>query len=199
MFKPIFSAIGLESFNTMLSYKKLDKLCKERKVNSHDLAAHVARGGVDRDSAASAIKNWRHGLLKPIPTSDDVERLANGLGVEVTDISEWKACHKYAPSSARKARLITALISGRGVQNALDVLKFEHKRAARMVEQILASAIANADEGEADVERLYICEARVDGAGRRLGTKTWIAKDRGRAHPIRKEASHIHITVTEDA
>jgi large subunit ribosomal protein L22 len=83
------------------------------------------------------------------------------------------------------------------VQEALDVLKFEHRRAARMVEQVLKSAIANADEAEADVESLYVVEARVDGAGRRIGTKGWIAKDRGRAHPIKKEASHIHVSVSE--
>jgi large subunit ribosomal protein L22 len=100
--------------------------------------------------------------------------------------------------SARKARLVCQLISGRNVQDALDVLKFTRKRAAEVIRKILESAIANADEQEADVESLYVCEARADGAGRRIGTKTWIAKDRGRAHPIRKEASHIHITVAEE-
>ena len=182
----------------MLSCNKLKKLCKERNISTNELAGYVARGAFNRNKAASAIKNWCHGLLKPIPKTEDIDRLANGLGVEVTSISQWKSSYRYAPSSARKARLVTDLIAGRDVQDALDVLKFEHKRAARMVEQVLASAVANADEGEADVERLYICEARVDGAGRRLGTKGWIAKDRGRAHPICKEASHIHITVAEE-
>jgi ribosomal protein L22 len=37
----------------------------------------------------------------------------------------------------------------------------------------------------------------VDDAGVRIGTKRWIAKDRGRAHPIRKKACHIHVTVTQ--
>ena len=55
-----------------------------------------------------------------------------------------------------------------------------------------------ADEQEADVDNLYVSEARVDQAGRRIGTKAWHPKDRGRAHPIRKQASHIHITVSED-
>ena len=59
------------------------------------------------------------------------------------------------------------------------------------------AAVADADEQQADVDTLYVCEARVDDAGVRLGTKRWIPKDRGRAHPIRKRACHIHVTVTQ--
>ncbi len=182
----------------MLSGTKLSELCEKRDVSVDDLAGHVARGGLSREDAASAIRNWKQRLYKPAPTAADVEHLAGGLGVEAVEISEWRACHRYAPTAPRKARLVTELIMGRPAQKALDLLKFEHKRAARMVEKILQSAIANADEAEADVERLVVSEARVDGAGRRVGTKGWMAKDRGRAHPIRKEASHIHITVTEE-
>jgi len=182
----------------MLSSSKLNEICKDRGIASDALGEHVARGGRDVKTAVSAVNNWRKGLMKPEPSSDDMENLARGLGVEVTDISEWKATLRFAPTAPRKARLVTQLIAGRTAQDALDVLKFEHKRAARMVEKLVASAIANADESEADVERLYISEARVDGAGRRIGTKGWIAKDRGRAHPIRKEASHIHVSVAEE-
>ncbi len=182
----------------MLDGIKVKKLCDTNKVSVEQLAGHVARGGFDRDNAMSALKNWFKGLYKPAPSGDDVERIASGLGVETSEISFWRASYRYAPSSARKARLTTELISGRTVQDALDVLKFEHKRAARMVEQVLKSAIANADEQEADVERLYISEARVDDAGRRIGTKSWIAKDRGRAHPIKKSASHIYVTVAQE-
>ena len=66
-----------------------------------------------------------------------------------------------------------------------------------MVDKVLKSAVANADEQQAGVDNLYVSEARVDDAGLRIGTKRWIPKDRGRAHPIRKKACHIHITVTE--
>ena len=48
-----------------------------------------------------------------------------------------------------------------------------------------------------NVENLYVCEARIDGAGIRIGTKRWQPKDRGRAHAIRKQACHIHVTVAE--
>lgn len=182
----------------MLSSSKLKKLSKEHKMGANHLAGFVSRGALTQKKAASALRNWMKGLYKPKPRTEDIERIAGALGVEIKDISQWQSSYKYAPSSPRKIRLVTELISGRNVQDALDVLKFEHKRAARMVEQVLASAISNADEGEADVESLYVCQARVDGAGRRVGTKSWIAKDRGRAHPICKQASHIHITVTEE-
>jgi large subunit ribosomal protein L22 len=79
----------------------------------------------------------------------------------------------------------------------MDILKFTHKRAAVIIDKILKSAVANADEQQADVDNLYVYNARVDDAGVRIGTKRWIPKDRGRAHPIRKKACHIHITVTQ--
>lgn len=179
----------------MLSSKKLKAICKERNIGAEEVASYLK--GFDDKAALSVARNWMRGQFKPMPKKADIESIANGLGVETAEISEWKATYKYAPSSARKARLVTELIAGRDAQEALDVLKFTPKRAAGFVRQVLASAIANADEAEANVENLYVIEARIDGAGRRIGTKSWIAKDRGRAHPIRKEASHIHVTVAE--
>jgi large subunit ribosomal protein L22 len=98
--------------------------------------------------------------------------------------------------AAAKVRLVTTLIAGRAVQDAMDILKFTRKRAAPMVDKVLKSAVADADEQQVDVDDLYVSEARVDEAGIRLGTKRWIPKDRGRAHPIRKKACHIHVTVS---
>lgn len=181
----------------MLSGKKLKDVCNEQKVSDSQLAEHLAHGGMNRDQAKTAIKNWKNGKFASKPSREDVERLASGLGVEVSAISEWAASHRYAPMSARKVRLVTDLIAGRDVQDALDVLTFTNKRAAYHVKKVLQSAIANADEHEADVDNLFVFEARADQAGRRIGTKSWHPKDRGRAHPIRKEASHIHVTVSQ--
>ena len=82
-------------------------------------------------------------------------------------------------------------------QDALDILNCTRKRAAPMIAKILKTAVADADEQQADVDNLYVSCARVDDAGIRIGTKRWIPKDRGRAHPIGKKACHIHVTVTE--
>jgi large subunit ribosomal protein L22 len=181
----------------MLSAKKFNQVCQRQKMTAQQLASHLVRGGRTAKEAVSAIRNWQKGLMTPKPNLDDVRRLAEALGVEVQEISEWRAVYRYAPMSPRKVHLVTQLIQGREVQDALDVLQFTRKRAAEAVRKVLQSAVANADEQEADVENLVVTEARVDPAGRRIGTKAWRAKDRGRAHPIRKEASHIVVTVSQ--
>ena len=181
----------------MLNPEKLKKISKDRKVSVEQLAGQIVRAGLDKQEAISAVKNWQKGLFKPIPSSEDIKKLAAALGVEPNDIAGWCSTCRYAPFAPRKARLVTQLITGRNVQDALDILKFTRKRAAEMVSKILRAAIADADEQEADVDNLYVSEARVDDAGIRIGTKRWIAKDRGRAHPLHKMGCHIHVSVSQ--
>lgn len=181
----------------MLSATRLKNLCEEQEMSVEQLAGQLVRGGLDTEEAAAAVKNWQKGLFKPIPRREDIRRLAAALSAEVNDLIDWRSSYSFAPISARKARLVTQLIVGRRIQDAMDILKFTRKRAATMVDKVLKSAVADADEQQADVDNLYVSEARVDDAGLRLGTKRWIPKDRGRAHPIRKKACHIHITVAE--
>jgi large subunit ribosomal protein L22 len=181
----------------MLNVKKFNQICRQRRMSIQQLAGHLTRGGRSLQEAVSAIRNWKKGLLTPRPESEDIRQLAEALGVEVQEISQWRCIYRYAPMSPRKVRLVTQLIQGREVQDALDLLQFTRKRAAEAVRKVLQSAIASADEQEADVENLVVSEARVDPAGRRIGTKGWRAKDRGRAHPIRKEASHIIVSVSQ--
>ncbi len=161
------------------------------------LAERLAGPRFDRKQAIAAVKNWQKGLFKPEPSADDIRRLAGALSVEVNNIADWRSSYRFAPMSASKARLVTQLIVGRSVQDAMDILKFTRKRAATMIDKVLRSAVADADEQQADVDNLYVSSARVDDAGIRIGTKRWIPKDRGRAHPIRKKACHIYITVTQ--
>ena len=63
-----------------------------------------------------------------------------------------------------------------------------------MVEKVLRAAMEDADEQEANVNRLFVMEARVD-AGPTI--KRFQPKDRGRAHPIMKRTSHIVVSVAE--
>ncbi len=181
----------------MLSADKFKQVFRQRQVSVNQLAGQIVRGGLDKKSAVAAVTNWQKGLLKPKPRKDDIQRLATALSVEENGLAEWRCFYRYAPLSARKARLVTELIVGRSVQDAMDILKFTRKRAATMVDKVLKSAVADADEQQADVDNLYVSSARVDDAGVRIGTKRWIPKDRGRAHPIRKKACHIYVTVTE--
>ena len=110
-------------------------------------------------------------------------------------MAQWHALHRHARISERKARLVADLIRGRRCDDALAVLQFTHQRAARMIEKVLKSAMANANEQEAAMNRLYVSEARID-AGPVI--KRWRPKDRGRAHPIQKRTSHIWVGVNEE-
>ena len=106
----------------------------------------------------------------------------------------WTAKHRYARISPRKVRLVVDLIRGQRCQSALEQLSFNRRRSARMIEAVLKSAMANADEHEADLRRLIVSEARVDGGPY---FRRWQPKDRGRAHPIARRMSHIVVTVSE--
>jgi large subunit ribosomal protein L22 len=181
----------------MLSADKLKMLCEDRQMGVEQLAGQLVRGGLNLKEAMSAVRNWQKGLFKPIPRKEDVRRLAAALSAEINDLVVWNSSYRFAPISARKARLVTQLIVGRSVQDAMDILKFTRKRAATMIDKVLKSAVADADEQQADVDSLYVAEARVDDAGVRVGTKRWMPKDRGRAHPIAKKACHIQIAVAE--
>jgi len=86
------------------------------------------------------------------------------------------------------------MIRGRDVQDALNILEFTPNRAASIVSKVLMSAVANANEAEADVDSLYVMTAEV-GEGPTM--KRWQEKDRGRAHPIMKRTSHVKVIVEE--
>ena len=106
----------------------------------------------------------------------------------------WTAKHRFARIAPRKARLVIDMIRGRWCSEAVEQLRFNHRRSARMIEAVLKSAMVSADEQEADMHRLYVREARIDGGPY---YRRWRPKDRGRAHPIAKRTSHIIVTVTE--
>ncbi len=106
----------------------------------------------------------------------------------------WTATHRYARISERKARLIADMIRGMDCDNAVASLQFAHQRAARFVDRVLKSAMANANEQEAPMSALFVSEARVDPGPI---IKRFRPKDRGRAHPIQRRTSHIVISVDE--
>lgn len=103
---------------------------------------------------------------------------------------------KGCPSSPRKMRLVADLVRGMDVQKALDTLKFCPKEAARKVEKLLLSAIANwsvKNEGDRlEDAALYIKEIFVDGAGM---LKRLRPAPQGRAHRIRKRSNHVTIVL----
>ena len=100
------------------------------------------------------------------------------------------------PTSPRKMRLVADQIRGQEVAKALAFLKFSQKEAARRLEKLLLSAIANwqAKNESADVEKaaLFVKEIRVDGGTmlKRLRTAP-----QGRAHRIRKRSNHVTLVL----
>lgn len=111
------------------------------------------------------------------------------------DRQTWSAKHRFARIAPRKARLVIDMIRGQRCSDAVEQLRFNNRRGARMIEAVLKAAMVNADEQEADMRRLYVREARIDGGPY---YRRWRPKDRGRAHPIAKRTSHIVIEVAED-
>jgi len=107
----------------------------------------------------------------------------------------WQSRYRFARISPTKVRPVINTIRGENVQDALNILKFSPQRAAGMISKTLASAVASANEAEADVENLRVVEARVDEGPR---MKRIQPKDRGRAHPILKRFSHIVVVVDEE-
>lgn len=109
---------------------------------------------------------------------------------------EVKALARYVRVPPRKARLIVDLIRGRNINEALTIVRFVPKEAARVVEKVLRSALANAqhNHGVRDVDRLFVKEAYVD-QGPTL--KRFQPRAMGRVNMIRKRSSHITIILQE--
>lgn len=101
---------------------------------------------------------------------------------------------RYAHISPLKARLVLREIQGKDVGDALYLLKVTPKKAARIVEKLLKSAIANAEQKGLDLDRLYVKTAVAD---RGPIFKKWMPRAHGRATPLRKRLSHITIILEE--
>lgn len=103
---------------------------------------------------------------------------------------------KNCPMSARKMRMVSDLIRGKGVDDALNVLRFTKKEGAVWMEKVLLSAISNweAKNGMADADEagLYLKKILVD-EGTML--KRYRPAPHGRAHRIRKRTNHVTIVV----
>ncbi len=110
------------------------------------------------------------------------------------ELRRWTAKHRFARIAPRKARLVIDTIRGQRCSDAVEQLRFNRRRSARFIEAVLMAAMADADEQEADMRRLLIQDARIDGGPY---YRRWRPKDRGRAHPIAKRTSHIIVTLVE--
>ncbi len=113
---------------------------------------------------------------------------------------EVRAQAKHIPMSARKVRRVIDQVRGMDVVQALEVLRLLPLAAARPVEKVIRSAVANAEENIGlSRENLYIAHIVADeGPGVAPG-RGWRPRfaARGRYHPIRRRSSHITVVLEE--
>src|SRR5688572_1909193 len=109
--------------------------------------------------------------------------------------NEALAVNTQIRGSAQKLNLVAALIRGRKVEDALNILQFSPKAMAVDVRKVLASAIANAENNHnLDVDALVVAEASV---GKSLSMKRFATRARGRSSRIVKPFSRVRIVVRE--
>ena len=108
---------------------------------------------------------------------------------------ESKAVAKYVRIAPRKVRVVMDLIRGKNVAEAFAILKFTPKAGADVVEKVLRSAVANAENNfDMDVDKLYVKTAFVD-QGPTL--KRIHPRSRGQAFKILKRTAHVTVIVDE--
>jgi large subunit ribosomal protein L22 len=108
---------------------------------------------------------------------------------------EFRATARHARISPTKARLSAALIRGKAVTSAIEILRFEPRRGSMFVRKVLESAVANAvSQANVDPNRLTVVDARVDKG---LTLKRWRPASKGRAASRYKRCSHITVAVAE--
>lgn len=110
-------------------------------------------------------------------------------------VFEVRAIVKYVPMSPRKVRLVIDQVRGMAADEALAILKFTPKAAAKPVAKLIKSAIANAEENYGlSREDLYISQIFADVGPTH---KRWKAGARGRVKPRLKRSSHITVVLEE--
>jgi large subunit ribosomal protein L22 len=113
----------------------------------------------------------------------------------VEERREVRAEARYVRAAPRKAQLVVEQIRGRTVPEARAILAFMTRDAARDVERVLSSAVANAEANHGLIgDELYVSHATA-GAGPTL--KRWRARARGRVARIKKRTCHIRIELAE--
>jgi large subunit ribosomal protein L22 len=174
--------------------EELSKRATEAGLTVDQLAQAVERDGLTGAKAVSAVRNWLDGRDHPRCKKTDIERLAAAVGCQVKDIARFVSRISHHRGSPRKAKLVVDLIRGREVDDAKTQLEYSLKRASTNLLKAVDAAVADAEEAGADVTRLIVAEARIDGGPH---IKRFRPKDRGRAHPILKRTSHITVGLEE--
>ena len=110
-------------------------------------------------------------------------------------ITSARATAKTVRTSPRKARITIDLVRGKSVAEAISILKFTPNKNASIIEKVLMSAVANAENNfDLDVENLFVSEGFVNEGPT---MKRFRPRAKGSASPINKRTSHITVVVSE--
>ena len=108
---------------------------------------------------------------------------------------EVKAKTRYVRTAPRKLRLVSDMIRGQMVSDAINTLKFTNKNGAKVLYKTLMSAVAGAEQkGDLNVDNMYIKKVWVDEGPT---MKRFMPRAQGRATLIRKRMSHLNIVLDE--
>jgi large subunit ribosomal protein L22 len=95
--------------------------------------------------------------------------------------------------SPRRVRMVAEMIRGKKAEDALAILAFQPRKAAKMLTKVLNSAIANATENdELDADALVVTRVEIDGGPTQ---KRWLPRSMGRANRLNRRTSHVTVTV----
>ncbi|ATB38756.1 MULTISPECIES: 50S ribosomal protein L22 [Cystobacter] len=112
---------------------------------------------------------------------------------------ESKAHLRFLSMSPRKVSTVAALVRGKPVGQALNILRFTSRAAAVPVAKLIKSAVANATDlskGQVDVDKLVVKTISVDQGPTQ---RRYMPRAMGRASRINKKTSHIHVVLAEAA
>ncbi|MFO0901375.1 MAG: 50S ribosomal protein L22 [Pirellulales bacterium] len=113
---------------------------------------------------------------------------------------EFTASHRFARISPRKVRHLANLVRGKFADQALELLKYQPQRGARMLEQVIKSALGNAQDPDqlkgktVDLDTLLLTDVRIDGGPM---FKRIRPRARGMAFMVKRRVSHIKVTLTD--
>ncbi len=95
--------------------------------------------------------------------------------------------------SARKVRVLADVVRGMNVAQALTTLAFQQRAGAPLLKKAIDAAVANADNRKMDLDTLIVADVQIDKAG---VLRRYLPRAHGRATPIRKQLSHIHVKLS---
>ncbi len=123
------------------------------------------------------------------------KKASGGEAAEDRAVVSARATARYVRMSARKLRLVADLVRGRGVSEARTLLAFTPKRGSKVIDKLIASAVANAENNyELSGDELYIKRIYVN-EGPTL--KRWRARALGRAGRINKRTCHVTVELAQ--